>query len=57
MRNETITKVMSLMGEIGGSASGVCKVRGDSDYYNELRKKGLEKRRKNKNVKKRNLGK
>lgn len=35
------------LGRKGGKASGQCKVRGDRDYYVNLRLKGQQKKEKN----------
>ena len=55
--NEKQRNVLREAGRKGGRVKGKCKIRGDSNYYNEIRKKGLEKRREHKNAKKRNMGK
>lgn len=54
--NKKQIKLLIEAGKKGGKACGVCKVRGDSNYYNKIREKGLKTRRKNKDVKKRNMG-
>ena len=46
-RKDRIKEAARLLGQIGGQAGrGKKKVRGDSNYYQLLRLKGLEKRRK-----------
>jgi hypothetical protein len=46
-RQDRIKEAARLLGQIGGQAGrGKKKVRGDSNYYQLLRLKGLEKRRK-----------
>ncbi len=47
-RGNRVAEAASIIGGLGGSAGkGASKVRGDSNYYQLLRIKGLEKRRKN----------
>ncbi len=47
-RGNRVAEAASVIGGLGGSAGkGASKVRGDSNYYQLLRIKGLEKRRKN----------
>jgi len=49
-RKDRVQEAARLLGQIGGQAGrGKKKVRGDSNYYQLLRMKGLEKRRNNKN--------
>ena len=42
----------SKIGKKGGAVKGKSKSRGDAGYYNAIREKGLETRRKNKDAKK-----
>jgi len=49
-RGNRVAEAASIIGGLGGSAGkGESKVRGDSNYYQLLRLKGLEKRRSNSN--------
>ena len=48
---DVVKKAAAILGERGGKAGkGQKKVRGDSEYYRELQKKGVEVRLKNKRL-------